>query len=241
MTLFEKIQEQIKAWRDGNYACQQYPQIKEILNYNKIDDGGFRYLRKPQFEAIEAYLYLRFVLKTPQTIELYKILFEDDKISLFKTFGIVHVNKDAVDDVDLNKVLEKIKNDLEFVKKHKYQTLHEALNLDYASYILALAMGTGKTILIGSIIAIEFAIAIDFEELETPQDMKLMQNALIFAPGKTIIESLREISEIAFDKILPSRLFKKLAPNLKINYTKDGDKRFDGVIEGSVYNILVTN
>ena len=68
-----------------------------------------------------------------------------------------------------------------------------------------------------------------------------MRNALIFAPGKTIIESLREISDIAFNKILPARLFKKLAPNLKINYTKDGDKGFDGVIEGGVYNILVTN
>lgn len=248
MTLFEKLQEQIKTWRDSNYACQQYPQIKEILNFNKLDDGGFRYLRKPQFEAIETYLYLRFILKTPQTIELYKILFEDDFSSLIKTIEIKHLDSKTLESVGegirkaiIEEALQNAKNDLEFVKKHKYQTLHEALNLDYASYILALAMGTGKTILIGSIIAIEFAIAIDFEELETPQDMKLMQNALIFAPGKTIIESLREISEIAFDKILPSRLFKKLAPNLKINYTKDGDKRFDGVIERSLYNILVTN
>jgi type III restriction enzyme len=241
MTLFEKLQEQIKSWRAIDYKCPEFPQIKEILNFNKLEDGSFKFLRKPQFEAIEAYLYLRFVLKTPQTIELYKMLFDDDKMALFKILGISHINKDAIDDVDLERVLIRIKTDTEFVKKHKYQTLHEALNLDYASYILALAMGTGKTILIGSIIAIEFAIAIDFKELETPQDVKLMHNALIFAPGKTIIESLREISEIAFDKILPARLFKKLAPNLKINYTKDGDKRFDGVIEGGLYNILVTN
>jgi hypothetical protein len=241
MTLFEKLQERIKTWRDSKYQCQSYPQIKEILNYNKLEDGSFKFLRKPQFEAIETYLYLRFILKTLQTIELYKILFKDDKIALFKTLGINHVNQDAIDDVDLDKILEKIKTDLEFVKKHKYQTLHEALNLDYASYILALAMGTGKTILIGAIIAIEFAIAIDFDEQEKPADFKFMQNALIFAPGKTIIESLREISEISFDKILPARLFKKLAPNLKINYTKDGDKRFDGVEERGIYNILVTN
>ncbi len=241
MTLFKKLQEQIKSWRAIDYKCPEFPQIKEILNFNKLEDGSFKFLRKPQFEAIEAYLYLRFILKTPQTIELYKMLFEDDKMALFKMLGISHINKDAIDDVDLERVLIRIKTDAEFVKKHKYQTLHEALNLDYASYILALAMGTGKTILIGSIIAIEFAIAIDFKELETPQDVKLMHNALIFAPGKTIIESLREISDIAFDKILPARLFKKLAPNLKINYTKDGDKRFDGVIEGGLYNILVTN
>ncbi len=241
MTLFTKLQEKITAWRQQNYYSTEFSQIKEILNYNKLEDGSFKFLRKPQFEAIESYLYLRFILKTPQTIELYKTLFADDKIALFKTLGITHVNKDAIDDVDLDKILEKIKTDLEFVKKYKYQTLHEALNLDYASYILALAMGTGKTILIGSIIAIEFAIAIDFDEQEKPADFKFMQNALIFAPGKTIIESLHEISDIAFDKILPARLFKKLAPNLKINYTKDGDKRFDGVEERGIYNILVTN
>jgi len=249
MTLFEKLQERIKIWREDNYKCPQYPQIKEILNYNKFqDDGGFRYLRKPQFEAIEAYLYLRFFLKTPQTIELYKILCENDGLEIFKTLGLHHFDKKTLEAVSdliktamLDEALEKVKNDLDFVKKHKYQTLHEALNLNYPSYILALAMGTGKTILIGAIIAIEFAISLDFEEQEKPQDLKLMQNALIFAPGKTIIESLREISEIAFDKILPARLFKKLAPNLKINYTKEGDKRFDGVIEGGSYNILVTN
>lgn len=241
MTLFEKLQERIKYWRVIDYNCPEFPQIKEILNFNKPENDAFKFLRKPQFEAIEAYLYLRFVLKTKQTIELYKTLFEDDKIALFKALGINHINKDAIDDVDLERVLIRIKTDLDFVKKHKYQTLHEALNLDYSSYILALAMGTGKTILIGSIIAIEFAIALDFEELEKPHEVKLMRNALIFAPGKTIIESLREISDIAFDKILPARLFKKLAPNLKINYTKDGDKRFDGVIEGGLYNILVTN
>jgi hypothetical protein len=248
MTLFEKLQDLIKTWRESDYASPNYPQIREILNYNKLENGNFRYLRKPQFEAIEAYLYLRFILKTPQTIELYKMLFADDFSSLIKTIGIKHLDRKTLESVGegirkaiIEEALQNAKNNLDFVKKHQYQTLHEALNLDYASYILALAMGTGKTILIGSIIAIEFAISLDFEEGEKPQDVKLMQNALIFAPGKTIIESLREISDIDFDKILPSRLFKKLAPNLKINYTKDGDKRFDGVIESSLYNILVTN
>ena len=239
MTLFEKLQEKVNNWRTSNYQCPDYPQIKEILNYNKLEEGYFRFLRKPQFEAIETYLYLRFVLKTPNTIDLYKSLFDGDKEQIFKALGINHINKAAITYVNVEEVLNDIKDNLEIVKEHKYETLHEALNLDYASYILALAMGTGKTILIGSIIAIEFAISLDKEQEK--QELRLMKNALIFAPGKTIIESLREISEIAFDKILPPRLFKKLAPNLKINYTKDGDKRFDGVIENSLYNILVTN
>ncbi|MDY6877371.1 MAG: hypothetical protein SWK90_14365 [Chloroflexota bacterium] len=34
--------------------------------------------------------------------------------------------------------------------------------LDYLSYILALAMGAGKTILIGAIVASEFAMALEY-------------------------------------------------------------------------------
>lgn len=248
MNLFEKLQEKVKEWRDNNYICENYPQIREILNFNKITDNNnisFRYLRKPQFETIETYLYLRFVLKTPNIIDLYKNLFEDNKIEFFKSIGINHLPNDALRYVNIDEILKEIKENIKLydgkniVQKHNYQALHEALNLDYSSYILALAMGTGKTILIGSIIAIEFAIAIDLNNQES--EVKLMKNALIFAPGKTIIESLREISDIDFEKILPVRLFKKLAPNLKINYTKDDDKRFDGVIENSYFNILITN
>tara|TARA_R110000787_G_scaffold258054_2_gene363253 strand:- start:2453 stop:5074 length:2622 start_codon:yes stop_codon:yes gene_type:complete len=249
MNLFEKLEEKVKEWRDNNYICENYSQIREILNFNKITDNNnnisFRYLRKPQFETIETYLYLRFVLKTPNIIDLYKNLFKDNKTDFFKSIGINHLPSDALRYINIDEILKEIKENIalddgkNIVQKHNYQTLHEALNLNYASYILALAMGTGKTILIGSIIAIEFAIAIDLDNQES--DVKLMKNTLIFAPGKTIIESLREISDIDFEKILPARLFKKLAPNLKINYTKDKDKRFDGVIENSYFNILVTN
>ena len=245
MNLFEKLQEQVEAWRNNNYPCENYPQIKEILNFNKLEENSLRYLRQPQFDAIETYLYLRFVLKTPQTIDLYKTLFNDDKYRLLKNLGINHIGNDALRYVNIGDILKEIKENIilddgkEIVKKYNYQTLHEALNLDYSSYILALAMGTGKTILIGSIIAIEFAISLDTEEEK--DDIKLMKNALIFAPGKTIIESLREISNIAFDKILPDRLFKKLSPNLKINYTQDGDKELNGIIDSSLYNILITN
>ena len=60
MNLFEKLEEKVKEWRDNNYICENYSQIREILNFNKITDNNnisFRYLRKPQFETIETYLY----------------------------------------------------------------------------------------------------------------------------------------------------------------------------------------
>ena len=50
MTLFEKLQEKVNDWRVSNYQCLDYPQIKEILNYNKLEEDYFRFLRKPQFD-----------------------------------------------------------------------------------------------------------------------------------------------------------------------------------------------
>jgi hypothetical protein len=50
-------------------------------------------------------------------------------------------------------------------------------------------MGAGKTALIGAVFATEFAMAMEYP------DGPFVENALVFAPGKTIIESLRELAE----------------------------------------------
>jgi hypothetical protein len=95
-------------------------------------------------------------------------------------------------------------------------------------------MGAGKTILIGSIIAIEFALSIEYP------DANFMKNALVFAPGTTIIESLKEIADIPFNKILPQRLYRPFMANIKLTYTKSGDKDIP-VEQGGNYNLIVTN
>ena len=58
----------------------------------------------------------------------------------------------------------RIRLDDEFVRTFRLEALRETLTLDYASYILALAMGAGKTILIGAIIATEFAMALEYPD-----------------------------------------------------------------------------
>lgn len=62
-------------------------------------------------------------------------------------------------------------------------------------------MGAGKTILIGAIIATEFAMSLDYP------DGTFVENALVLAPGKTIQESLRELAAVAYDQVLPPRLY----------------------------------
>ena len=70
--------------------------------------------------------------------------------------------KDLVLNEGLDELWEGIRTDEEFVKAYKLESVHETLTLDYPSYILALAMGAGKTILIGAIVASEFAMALKY-------------------------------------------------------------------------------
>jgi len=75
--------------------------------------------------------------------------------------------------------------------------------------------------------------------LEYP-DGSFVKNALVFAPGKTILGALKEISDIPYEKILPPRLYKQFISTLKITYTRDGEKDIP-IIKGSSFNIVVTN
>ena len=142
--------------------------------------------------------------------------------------------RDFVEDNGVDALWERIRTDDDFVRDFRLESLRETLTLDYASYILALAMGAGKTVLIGAIIATEFAMAMEYP------DGPFVQNALVFAPGTTIIESLRELADIPFAKILPPRLFKPFAASVKLTFTRDGEKDIP-VVRGSSFNVVVTN
>ena len=47
-------------------------------------------------------------------------------------------------------------------------------------------------------------------------DGKFVENALVFAPGKTIIGSLRELAAVPYDEILPPRFYKPFAASPKL-------------------------
>jgi len=230
--IFEKIQEKTIKWRENGYPSDKFPAIKEILSWNKDDTGSLRYLREPQFRALELYWYIRIVLNTPKLLDLYKHFF-DDTFDLAEQLGIPE-KKETMRLIAKEEIFEKIKNDIEFAKSLRADALHESLNLAYSSYILALAMGAGKTVLIGAIIATEFSLSMEY-----PQN-DFMKNALVFAPGTTIIESLREISDMPFEKILPPRFYKLFMANVKMIYTRSGEKSIP-VQDNSFYNLIVTN
>ncbi len=233
--LHQKIAACVNTWRSEDYACPECPALAEILEWAHIPETGHaRFLRQPQLRALETYWYLRLIEKTPHVFDLYR-KFYPKQSELLSALGLDHGDiKEYVLDEGFDALLKRIKTDDAFVRDFDLESLRETLTLGYPSYILALAMGAGKTILIGAIIATEFAMALEYPE------GPFVQNALVFAPGKTILESLRELIEVPYDKILPPRLYKAFAASVKLTFTRDGEKDLP-VIRGSSFNVVVTN
>ena len=231
--LYERLAEWVAKWRSDGYSSEPYPAIAEILEWaGETDEGELRFLRRPQLHALETYWYLRLAEGTAHVFDLYRGLFEG-RAELLEALGI-SAQAFAEADYDGDRLWDLVRTDDEFVKRFQLHSLRETLALDYPSYILALAMGAGKTILIGAVIATEFAMAQEYA------DGPFVQNALVFAPGKTIIESLRELNEVPYDRILPPRMHKGFAASVKLTFTRDGEKEVP-VVPGSIFNVVVTN
>ena len=233
--LHQKLAACVSEWRGDSYSCEDYPAIAEIFDWATDGEaGGLRYLRPPQLRALEVYWYLRLVEETPHIIKLYEKLFPQAS-ELLEALGLDHGDiKAYVLDHGMEALWDRIRVDDDFVHEFRLESVRESLTLDYPSYILALAMGAGKTILIAAIIATEFAMALEYP------DAQFVQNALVFAPGKTIIESLRELAEVPYEKILPPRLHKPFMTHVKLIFTRDGEKDIP-VIRRSSFNVIVTN
>lgn len=233
--LHQQIAARVAVWRAESYASPTYQAIGEILDWAHVPETGHvRFLRRPQLRALETYWYLRLIEKTPHVFDLYR-KFYPKQSEMLSALGLDHSDvKEYVLDEGFDALLNRIKTDDAFVRTFDLESLRETLTLDYSSYILALAMGAGKTILIGAIFATEFAMALEYP------DGPFVQNALVFAPGKTILESLRELVAVPYDKILPPRLYKPFSASVKLAFTRDGEKDVP-VIRGSSFNVVVTN
>jgi type III restriction enzyme len=238
--IFQLLGDKVTEWQENGYPSD-YPAITEILEYARISEtDSLRFLRAAQLKALEVYWYLRLVEKTPKVFGLYERYYPKagDRMT---ALGIDRTNeeiRDILDNDGPKALFDRIKTDDDFASRMKFEALRESMTLEYPSYILALAMGAGKTILIGSIIATEFAMAMEYPQPEDGQ--QFIKNALVFAPGKTILGALKEIADIPFEKILPPRFIKTFNASLKLTFTQDGEKDLP-IIRKSSYNLIVTN
>ena len=236
MHLHEKLAARVGTWRIDGYPVDAHSTIAEILEWAGGKDGvSEQYLRTPQLRALETYWYLRLVCGTPSITAIYHSLFPSPA-EFLKALGLGHDRlwDIALDAGGVDVLLDRVRHDDALVREFRLEAVRETLTLGYPSYILALAMGAGKTVLIGAIIATEFAMAI--EEPDGP----FVQNALVFAPGKTILESLRELLSMPYHALLPPRLHKPFMASVKMTFTRDGEQDLP-VVRGSSFNVIVTN
>ncbi len=236
--LHQAIAEQVSSWQERGFLSDEYPAISEILDHQVVtSESGTResrYLRSPQIEALCTYWWLRLCRKTPHVLDLYRSSFSTNRELLESLNLRTEAITNFLLDNDIEALWQTIRTDDAFVAANKLESLRETLSLDYPSYILALAMGAGKTALMGAIIATEFAMALEYP------DGPFVQNALVFAPGTTILGSLRELASMPYDRILPPRFHKHFAATVKLIFTRDGDPDIQ-VLRGDTFNVIVTN
>ncbi|MDR1831463.1 MAG: DEAD/DEAH box helicase family protein [Fusobacteriaceae bacterium] len=209
---------------------------RKFLAYNDCDENPTAFLRRPQFEALELYVFIKEFLDNAQMFQI----FDDwrnkrDRFSNASYYSIrrdgqmalpVRITADGKQVYLPDAVAEQ--TDILFKQMKKYKE-------EYPNYIYALTMGLGKTILMATCIFYEFLLANKY-----PKDKRFCHNALVFAPDKTVLQSLREI--ITFDKtlVVPNEYAKALDANIKFHFL-DESGTTHLTQDDSDFNIIISN
>lgn len=210
------------------YAAYK-PLTRKFLDFNNPDNPG-AYLRRPQFEALEMYVFLKEFCDNRFLYEIFEDWFE--KRNRFEgrlTVGIDHRGQGTLftpfelhqeeDKALFRQVFEQIK----------------AFQQSYPNYIFALTMGLGKTVLMAASIFYEFLLANKY-----PKDEKYCHNALVFAPDKTVLQSLREIQTFDKSLIVPAEYVHQLDSQLKFHFLDESGDALNA-IDRSMFNIIISN
>jgi hypothetical protein len=196
---------------------------KRFLDFNDPSNSN-SFLRQPQFEALEIYVFLKEYLDNEPIHSLFKQWSENsgkfEGRKLQTTSG----------QVQLDIFQEISKEQYEAVYKHLRKNASE-----YPNYIFALTMGVGKTILMATCIFYEFLLANKF-----PQSEKYCHNALVFAPDKTVLQSLKEIQTFDLSKVVPPEYVNFINSNVKFHFLEESGATLT-ILDQSRFNIIISN
>ena len=196
---------------------------KKFLDFNDPSNGD-TFLRQPQFEALEIYILLKEFLENTQVHQVFKDWAENT--GKFEGRSV----SDRAGQTQLDIMQE--------TSKEQYESLYRQMRSNaraYSNYIFALTMGTGKTILMATCIFYEFILANKF-----PKDERFCHNALVFAPDKTVLQSLREIQTFDMHKVVPPEYVSFLSSNIKFHFLDEAGATLN-IIDKSRFNIIISN
>lgn len=192
------LQKKIHDRKENTYEGV-YRETLDILKYiYKVN-----FLRKPQKEALETYIYLKEIYKNKPLNEIvfdilpFKELIKELKLSQEEILDLMDLSE-----VDKkSRIMQKIEN--------------EFGNNDYTNQVYALTMGTGKTVLMTTFMLYDMVLS-----YYHPENPLFAKNFLIFAPDKTIIQSLKEIKSFDQRHIIPAE-YQNTLLQIKYHYLED--------------------
>ena len=195
---------------------------KKYLDYNDKEKNPDAFLRTPQFEALEMYVFVKEFMNNQQMYQMFDDWSKRNGVFADRRFY------DEAGQMTLYDVYSPKQYHDYFLQIKKYAE-------DYPNYIFALTMGLGKTILMATCIFYEFLLASKW-----PRDDRYCHNALVFAPDKTVLQSLKEIVIFDKSKVVPPEYIGVLDANIKVHFLEDSGTTLN-TLDGSKYNIIISN
>ena len=193
---------------------------KKFLDFNDPESGAF--LREPQFEALEMYVFLKEYLSNRHVHQIFADWYE--KQNGFEGRSNIGVEQGLLfGDLDTD----------DYEKTFNY--IRKSGIRNYPNYIFALPMGTGKTILMATCIFYEFLLANKF-----PKDQTYCHNALVFAPDKTVLQSLKEIQTFDMKKVVPPEYVNFLSSHIHFHFLQEAGVSLS-TMDRSQFNIIISN
>ncbi len=204
-----------------------------LANAEPRKENPNAFLRKPQYEAFEMYVFLKEYLGNPRLADLFDDWRKNRMVQGANEKAAVPFTFDNSRFYEDNTLLSQ----LDLLNRDTLVSFFEQLSdlrQEYANYIFALTMGTGKTILMALCIFYEFLLAHKY-----PKDERFCHNALVLAPDTTVLQSLKEIQTFEKAKVFTEKYANELDTIIKFHFLEE-----DGValstMDGSDFNLIVS-
>lgn len=212
----------------GTISSHYKELTRKFLDFNNPAHNPKAFLRQPQFEALEMYVFLKEFLANAKVEEIFQQWFEHQGRFATRSEGGIIADSTPTGQGSL----------FDTITSDQYQAVFAAMRKNsriYPNYIFALTMGTGKTILMATCIFYEFLLGNKFAK-----DTRYCHNALVFAPDKTVLQSLREIESFDLSRVVPPEYVPFLTSHLRFHYLEDAGTSLN-THDHSRFNIIVSN